>query len=280
MNYAQDALWWKLESAWVRDLAGLLTAPALWRTGQELPVAELLGDRGFRLLLDWDGQPAPEGLAHERLGHYAENLLAYWLQHAPHSCLLAREWRVDGASGAQDGALDFVAQLNGHVYHIELTCKYYAGQGGPETMRGFRPNDVLADKARKLAQQSALSQRADVQAALAAQGIDTQALRRVSIVRGNAFTDTGTLPTDRIYAPNAWTGQWLSQPEQWLAFAEHSRFCRLPRQGYLSPARVPEACLLTRQEVMAAAQNGIYACVLPRQDGFWHEEWRVMYRAD
>ena len=94
MNYAQDALWWKLESAWVRDLAGLLTAPALWRTGQELPVAELLGDRGFRLLLDWDGQPAPEGLAHERLGHYAENLLAYWLQHAPHSRLLAREWRV------------------------------------------------------------------------------------------------------------------------------------------------------------------------------------------
>ena len=55
MNYAQDALWWKLESAWVRDLAGLLTAPALWRTGQELPVAGLLGDQGFRLLLDWDG---------------------------------------------------------------------------------------------------------------------------------------------------------------------------------------------------------------------------------
>ena len=75
-------------------------------------------------------------------------------------------------------------------------------------------------------------------------------------------------------------GQWLSQPEQWLAFAEHSRFCRLPRQGYLSPARVPEACLMTRQDVMAAAQNGIYACVSPRQDGFWHEEWRVMYRAD
>ena len=156
MNYAQDALWWKLESAWVRDLAGLLTAPALWRTGQELPVAELLGDQGFRLLLDWDGQPAPEGLAHERLGHYAENLLAYWLQHAPHSRLLAREWRVDGTSGAQAGALDFVAQLNGHIYHIELTCKYYAGQGSPKTMRGFQPNDVLADKARKLAQQSAL----------------------------------------------------------------------------------------------------------------------------
>ena len=45
MNYALDALWWKLATPSVRDLATLLTAPPLWQSGCELSVRALLGER-------------------------------------------------------------------------------------------------------------------------------------------------------------------------------------------------------------------------------------------
>ena len=59
MNYALDALWWKLTSQPVRDLASLLTAPPLWQSGCELSVRELLGEHGFRYLLALDTDPTP-----------------------------------------------------------------------------------------------------------------------------------------------------------------------------------------------------------------------------
>ena len=86
MNYALDALWWKLTSQPVRDLASLLTAPPLWQSGCELSVRELLGELGFRYLLALDADPAPlmDHLAQRapfghRLGIYAEELLAFGL---------------------------------------------------------------------------------------------------------------------------------------------------------------------------------------------------------
>ena len=83
MNYALDALWWKLTNPSVRALATLLTAPPLWQSGCELSVRALLGEHGFRYLLDLDGNPSPldDYLAEHapfgnRLGIYAERLLA------------------------------------------------------------------------------------------------------------------------------------------------------------------------------------------------------------
>ena len=83
MNYALDALWWRLTDPNVRDLAAILTAPPLWHSGCELPLRELLGETGFRYLLALDSNPAPlqQHLAAEapfahRLGFYAESLLA------------------------------------------------------------------------------------------------------------------------------------------------------------------------------------------------------------
>ncbi len=49
MNYALDALWWKLQTSAVRDLAVLLTAPPPWLSGAELPVRTLLGEGGLGL---------------------------------------------------------------------------------------------------------------------------------------------------------------------------------------------------------------------------------------
>ena len=106
MNYALDALWWKLQTPAVRDLAVLLTAPPPWLSGAELPVRTLLGEDGFRYLLALDDNPAP--LQHflqthapfgRRLGVYAEQLLAFWLAHAPHTRLLAHNLPVLAANG-------------------------------------------------------------------------------------------------------------------------------------------------------------------------------------
>ena len=114
MNYALDALWWKLTTPTVRDLATLLTAPPLWQSGCELSVRELLGERGFRYLLDLDGNPAPldDYLAEHapfgnRLGIYAERLLAFWFAHAPHTELHACNLPVFSDDLTQ-GAADFI----------------------------------------------------------------------------------------------------------------------------------------------------------------------------
>ena len=277
MNYAQDALWWKLQSAWVRDLAGLLTAPALWRTGQELPVAELLGDQGFRLLLDWDGQPAPEGLAHERLGHYAENLLAYWLQHAPHCRLLARNLTVSDGPNTL-GALDFVAEIGSRLYHIELCCKYYGTDKAlMDGLCGLNPHDRWPDKADKLTRQLALAHSEAGVRALAAAGIGhTVALYSASIVRGMLFTHSEAQLPEPLNI-HGWHGVFLHEWPSESPWGEECRYYPLPRTAYLAPARVAEGETLPWEEIRTLG-GGLVAVLQRRPDGMWHESERVMKR--
>lgn len=194
MNYALDALWWKLTSQPVRDLASLLTAPPLWQSGCELGVRELLGERGFRYLLalDADSAPLTEHLTRRapfghRLGIYAEELLAFWFANAPHAELLAHNLTVSGSDGNTQGAADFVARLNGKPYHIELTCKYYGGgTGRPEDMHGLDPTDTLLGKAAKLTAQLGLPHTSDGIRTLRQHGLPLD-VKPVSIVRGIGF---------------------------------------------------------------------------------------------
>ena len=159
MNYALDAIWWRLRHPAVRDLAALLTAPPLWHSGCELPSPRLLGNQGFRVLLSLDRQPdllqpwlEQETLFGHRLGRYAESLLAFWLAHAPHCQLIARNHPVRSKSGQTLGAADFLCLLNSTPYHLELTCKYYGGTA-PDDFQGLNPADTLLGKAAKLQQQ-------------------------------------------------------------------------------------------------------------------------------
>ena len=162
MNYALDAIWWRLSHPAVRDLAALLTAPPLWHSGCELPIPRLLGNQGFRFLLSLDDAPAPltqwleqEAPFGHRLGHYAESLLAFWLAHAPHCQLIARNHPVRSESGQTLGAADFLSLLDSVPYHLELTCKYYGGTT-PADFQGLNPADTLLGKAAKLQQQCRL----------------------------------------------------------------------------------------------------------------------------
>lgn len=281
MNYALDALWWWLESADVRSLAALLTAPPLWTSGCELDVRVLLGEQGFRYLLELDASPEPlhQWLAarpSERLGFYAENLLAFWFAHAPHSRLLAHNLPVFSGS-RMTGALDFVVELSGCLYHIELAVKYYGDtQGQPENMAGLNRADRFLAKQYKIQQQLVLSGSLNGQAALAQIDIIGQGIRRATVLRGTWFTQNGVLPSYRVYPRNSWCGILVEQEQQWQQFAEDARFYPLKRREYLAPVRVLLEQTVSREDA-AAGSNGLYALVLPRADGFWHETQRIMY---
>lgn len=190
MNYALDALWWRLTDPHVRALASLLTAPALWQHSQTLPISVLLGKQGFRYLLALDEQPATlhqvltETFPHQyRLGFYAESLLNFWFRHAPHCRLFAHNVQLIDEHQQTIGALDFIVQIAQQFYHIELCCKYY---GGSE-MIGFNQQDSLIKKVVKLNQQLALAQHPLAQRYLSQLGINPSSVISAAIIRGTAF---------------------------------------------------------------------------------------------
>ena len=165
------------------------------------------------------------------------------------------------------GEIDYIVELNGTPYHLELACKYHGSATG-EHMAGLNPRDTLARKQGKLQRQLALLARPEAQAALRRHGIAPERIRSASIVRGIGFTAAGTLPP--AFPPQAWSGIWTTTPQ---ALPEHARYYRLPRTEYLAPARITQPETISRSQITPAA---LYAQVAPRPDGYWHEEQRIM----
>ncbi|MDO4877888.1 MAG: DUF1853 family protein [Neisseria sp.] len=287
MNYALDALWWRLTDPDVRALATLLTAPAPWHSGCEMPVRALLGEQGFRHLLALNDQPralkhhlAAEGGFGGRLGVYAESLLAFWLADAPHCRLLARNLPVsDGARTL--GALDFVAEIGGRLQHIELACKYYGtADGRAQSLAGLNPEDTWLHKAEKLRLQTALAQHREGRRALEAAGLNPTATAASTVLRGILFAaEAEALPPP--LNPHAWRGVFYNAPPPAPPFKDTDglRYCLLPRLACLAPARVRRE-ETTDWEGIRETKRGQAAAVALRPDGFWHEVGRIMFRIE
>ena len=281
MNYSLDALWWELKTDAVRDLASLLTAPSLWQTNCELSRRALLGDTGFRYLLALDDQPdvlhqylqAASRQSH-RLGFYAEHLLAFWFAHAPHCQLLGQNVVLQEAAHTPTiGALDYVTRINDTLYHLELTCKYYAhSSADPQGLRGIQAKDTLASKAAKLTQQLALHEHPVFAAWCEAHQIQQADLQAASVVRGMGFWlgDAVQSPIN----PYAWRGEYLENQAAW-PHIEGCRYAAIPSKRLLSPLRLPtEATLAQAQE---GSENSVWwAQLQQRPDGHWHEVSRSM----
>lgn len=269
MNYALDAIWWRLSQPTIRDLTSLLTAPALWDTGCELPIQILLGETGFRQLLEWNDHP-PANLPMPRtlrLGDYAEDLLAYWLQHAPHTHLIARNVPMIKHNQIQ-GAWDFLAKISGTIYHIELTCKYYGSASNLiDTFCGFNWQDTFLRKKDKLLQQLALSNCEWLEQ----QHIDEAQVQHVSIVRGMGFYDDTSLPDG--FSKSSWHGIWLKNRQ---IIDLDGYYYLIPRLNYLSPVRIVPQPLLKANQI---SQTGLYAQVIHRPNGYYHEIQRFMYKS-
>ena len=281
MDYALDALWWKLTTPAVRDLASLLTAPPLWHSGRELDVRTLLGERGFRYLLALDDNPQPlrDYLAKHapfgrRLGLYAEQLLAFWFSHAPHAQLLAHNLTVV-SDGITLGAADFVVMLDDTPYHIELTCKYYGSDNGhPDTLHGLNHQDRLRDKAAKLPQQMMLLKFSDGLNTLKTQNLPLD-IQPVSIVRGIGFFPEDLTAFEPPLNPYGWRGLYLNDWQSYRFDQPEARYHLLERMSYLAPARIAEADTLSR-EAMQQIDSGLIAVLELRPDGYWHEVLRIM----
>lgn len=291
MNFAQDALWWRLTDQAVRDLASLLTAPPLWHSGAELSHRALIGEQGFRFLLalndapkalhDFLAQEAPYG---HRLGFYAESLLAFWFSHAPHFALLGRNLALydNPVSRTQTlGSVDFLVTLNDEPLHIELTCKYY---GNPEaTLDGFvglNQQDKMANKMHKLTRQLAWSGHEAFAPIHAAIWPHAGPVRSASIVRGVGFTPEGVLlNAPAPINPYGWAGHYVSD---WAALPEAlqgGRWVLLRNMLRLSPARVALADSQPFSALMTEVEEGVVAFLQERIDGYWHESARVMKTA-
>lgn len=283
MNYSLDALWWRLTDPDVRALASVLTAPALWHSGAELGVRELLGGKGFRYLLDLDGNPEnlrqylqarrPFG---NRLGWYAESLLAFWLETAPHTVLLAQNAVVQNTQGQTAGAADFIARINGQPCHIELTCKYYGSRSGrPSEMAGLNPRDRLADKAAKLTQQTALLQTEAGQGVLHGLGLQPQQVRAVTVVRGIGFSAAAQPGSQAPLNPYCWHGLYIEDWAEYDFSDGLKRYYALPRMDFLAPARIAGNETQGADDIRSL-ESGLVAELERRPDGYWHEVRRLM----
>ncbi|WP_215781143.1 MULTISPECIES: DUF1853 family protein [unclassified Paludibacterium] len=259
----------------VRDLACLLTGRAPWLTPDDLPDALLLGADGMRRLAMLDNDPAPlrRWLAARpvrRLGHYAEQLLAFWFDHSPHIELVAHNL-VLRDKGLTLGEFDFLLRIDGQPWHLETCSKFYLQCGkGASGLVGPSLRDAWLLKQDKLAQQLRLSRHA-----LARQVLPPgfEAPRTGALVRGCFFYRQA--PDEAAFAPaTQWQG-WMADCEQpWPCRDASSRWLWLPRMRWLSPAlaasgEVGSAQALRVQMTQAEAPQMVAEMVA--EEGGWRE---------
>lgn len=157
----------QLRDKHVRALTWLLLSPSLLDERSPMwhrQIAHLsLPERSTlkRWLFELDAHPTP---LHEvvnlheslRLGHYAENLLAYFFQHE--GILFGRSLQVNDRASHTIGEFDFLLYGHSGLIHLELATKFYLFQLPGHTMHrpsvfdylGPGLNDSLGTKMQKI----------------------------------------------------------------------------------------------------------------------------------
>ena len=283
----------RLQQAAVRDLLWLLASPGLLRTGAA-GVPQALAEADPRLILgivDWLAQndAAPTALlaglaasGHKRLGHYAEQLLAYFLASGMLGTLLAANLPLRRARLTL-GECDFLLETHaGARLHWELAVKCYLYVDDPQSVAGelagvaagsladddFRtlacdvgPN--LADRfdvklTRMVRHQLRLSTRPEF-AALVAGGPWQAEL----FLRGWLFYPLAPARSSACRSPALLDAQhlrgWWASVDDWQRWGPTlgaERWLVLPRLAWMAPHRLaadsPQAALLLDQAEMLA----------------------------
>lgn len=149
----------------VRDLVWILTAPGLIAPDPWWPKRRLADATAADWAVDaeaalsaLDQQPTPlhrwlDRHQRGRLGHYAEDLLAWWLHHCPAVVEHAMGVVVPGDDGRTRGELDCLWRAPGqsHIEHWELAVKLYLRTDNRlDGCLGPDPRDSLGAKLRHL----------------------------------------------------------------------------------------------------------------------------------
>ena len=235
----------------VRDLAMLLYGPAPWETGVELDRALLAGQDGSARLARLDRQPAAllDWLAArraDRLGRYAEALLAFWFTHVPHIELVAAN-RAVRAGRDTIGEFDFLLRIVGEPFHVETSSKFYLLAGDdPADWVGANLHDAWLIKRAQLQRQLALAADPRARASLPP---GFAACRSASLLRGWFFYPASA----RIHPLHrqAARGWWRPLAADWPHGRSDSRWACLPRMNWLAPARLPWRDSRTEPELRA-----------------------------
>lgn len=224
--------------AWLLDSSPLLNpAHARWNGRlAHMPVIDA-GTAAWLHSLDQSPASLLEFLAvhpHTRLGHYAENLLAYYFQW--------RGWLV--AHGVQVrshttiGEFDFLLNTDTGFEHWEFACKFYLLVAPGSRLADFvGPNlkDNLEDKSHKImAQQLSLGQHPDAQKYLPEPLLAARAL-----VKGWLFYPRSDTPSLPEVAPDHCRGLWCRVNELADLVGPHGTV--LSRLNWLAPAKVRKA---------------------------------------
>lgn len=235
-------------------------------------------------IAELSGHPDPTGSRSLRLGRHAERLLHFALHRAEGIELMAANVPIRRANGhgiQTLGELDVIWRdpASAQVVHWEMAAKFYLmvdePGGGPPDRRAFvGPNlvDRLGDKLDHIVgRQLPLGRTAEAHAVLG-HTID----RSEIYLLGWLFYRDGRLPAglDALgIAPDHLHG-WWSTLEDWSARGgAETRWCRLPRAGWLSGARVAEQETESAATLRAALQERFAD---PHQAHSWRRESPVM----
>lgn len=288
----------RLQCPAVRDLAWAVGSPGLLDASHpawagRLLTDDFLTDAVMRLeadLLALDADPAPldaflEAHHSHRLGHYFENLVAFWLETEKVGDLRVRQPVREGQ--AVRGEFDFLFRHApfGGWQHWEVAVKFYLLEDAGVGLAGFlgpNPHDRLADKVERLfGHQLRLMETDAGRAALGGTSVTARAL-----VKGWLFHPLGepsvTVPGISARALRGFWLRWGGQPLPVTHTA--ARWKVLPRLSWLAPAlgREGERTLFTAEHLervlrghFARASTPLLIAELTQgEDGLWRESRR------
>ncbi len=266
--------WGHLHDPHVRALAWLLSAPDVLdaQAKQWRGMITTLDGASDQATVDWlaalDAAPAELHTflaigSFTRLGHYAENLLAFYFRHQ--STLFAHGLQVRASKGDTVGEFDFLlwnesANPSTHdtaLLHWEFATKFFllkSGESGIAVDSFVGPNlaDSLGAKMRKiLDRQLMLGQHPAAQMHLPQAVASAQAL-----VKGWLFYhhDDALLPLAIGLSQAHCRGFWctLMELEAKLEELSAERLVILPRLSWLAPARVSPDAALDKSQLQGA----------------------------
>ncbi len=260
----------------VRDLAWLLLSADLLRAQPHMPLAQpWSSDAGMARVIAWlaqlDRDPSRlhEALASAhmtRLGRYAETLLAWYLENAPGSRLIAANVALRG-EGRTIGECDFLLETEaGERLHWELAVKCFLHAGAPDAgvsrladYVGPNLRDRLDLKFAHLRDhQLRLSERPEF-ASLGFAG----PWHAQMFIKGWLFyrADGHSVAAPELTQEHG-RGWWVTHAD-WMSFAQRSNvdgWSVLPRLAWLAPRRLPSQpaipSIATNSQISEAQENG------------------------
>lgn len=275
-----------------RDLVSLLELPPILNSsyGHPLPLSPAVDSSAVEAAFAYFNDP--EQAAHfddyiakrpRRLGHYAEYLLAYWLQHIERLEVLRQiQINVDKRS---IGEFDLLFQTDTAWQWWEMCVKFYCcHQDGEELTQWIGPNarDNLGRKYQHLFEQQLLLDRSDgAQAWLQKHGI--QQLAGSAFVKGYLFSHLSHRKP-RCHAainPQLRLHWYCHQHECHDIPCQRasSRFIIAPRSQWISPVMREPRCdeLLSHQQAVHSLKQRalpgprLLVELKPDSDGWWCE---------